>query len=146
MRHTAPTITALAALHLAATAWHGNAHTQLAIALPPAKNAFVLAVIVIGPILAAALIWSRHVRVALWAFFFSMLAAFLFGAYHHYVMVSPDNIHHLPGGDAGAHDSFVASATAIAVLELAGALYGAFCLGRHHTDQVRGVRARVPSM
>lgn len=42
-------ITGLVTIHLAATLWHGSAHT-----------------------------------------------AFLFGAYHHYVLVSPDNIGHLP--------------------------------------------------
>ena len=55
--------------------------------------------------------------------------AFLFGAYHHYVMVSPDNIHHLPTASAEAGYQFTISAGVIALIELASALYGAFCLG-----------------
>jgi hypothetical protein len=57
------------------------------------------------------------------------LGALLFGAYHHFVMISPDNIGHLPHGSAEALSTFVATASALALLELASALYGAFCLG-----------------
>ena len=59
----------------------------------------------------------------------SMLGALLFGAYHHYVMVSPDNIGHLPYGNADAQSTFIASAAALASLELGSALCGAFYLG-----------------
>jgi len=122
-------ITILVAIHLAVAVWHGNAHTELAIALPPAKNAFVIIVILIAPLVAAALMWTRYVLVGLWLFFLSMLGALLFGAYHHYILVSPDNIGHLPHGGADAHSTFITSAGALALLELASALYGAFCLG-----------------
>ena len=122
-------IAILVAIHLAVTVWHGNAHTELAIALPPLKNAFVLAVILIAPLVAAALVWTRYVLLGLWMFFLSMLGALLFGAYHHYILVSPDNIGHLPHGGANAQSTFIATAAALALLELASALYGAFCLG-----------------
>ena len=125
-------VAGLVAIHLAATLWHGGAHTQLAINLPPEKNVFVYLVILIAPLVAAGLVWTRYFSLGLWVFFLSMLGAFLFGAYHHYVLVSPDNIHHLPTGSPDAHAQFIASAAAIALLELASALYGAFCLGSHH--------------
>jgi hypothetical protein len=123
------TIAVLAAIHLAVTLWHGNAHTELAIALPPEKSAFVLVVILIAPLVAASLVWTRHVLVGLWMFFLSMFGALLFGAYHHYILVSPDNIGHLPHGSADTHSTFINSAAVLALLELASALYGAFCLG-----------------
>jgi hypothetical protein len=123
--------TLLVVVHLAATLWHGDAHTRLAIDLPPAKTAFVFVVILIAPIVAASLVWSRYVSIALWVFFLSMLGALLFGAYHHYVMVSPDNIGHLPEAGPQFHSQFISSAAAIALLELASALYGAYCLGSH---------------
>ena len=122
-------ITGLVAIHFAVAAWHGGAHSQLAIALPPEKNAFVYIVILIAPIVAASLSWTRYVLLGIWTFFLSMLGAFLFGAYHHFVLVSPDNIGHLPTGTPEAHSTFIASASVIALLELASALYGAFCLG-----------------
>ena len=125
-------ITGLVIIHLAASLWHGSAHTQLAIALPPDKNAFVYVVILIAPIVAAGLVWTRYISIGLWVFFLSMLGALLFGAYHHYVLVSPDNIAHLPSGSLESHAQFIASAAVIALLELASALVAAFALGSHH--------------
>jgi hypothetical protein len=125
-------IAGLVTIHLAASVWHGSAHTQLAIALPPGKNVFVYVVILIAPIVAACLLWTRYISIGLWLFFLSMLGALLFGAYHHYVLVSPDNIAHLPGGSPESHSRFIASAAVIALLELASALVGACALGSHH--------------
>lgn len=122
-------ITGLVAIHLAASLWHGGAHTQLAITLSPEKNIFVYVVILIAPIVAAGLVWTRYISAGLWVFFLSMLGSLLFGAYHHYVLVSPDNIGHLPDGSPESHARFITSAAVIALLELASALYGAFCLG-----------------
>jgi hypothetical protein len=132
-------ITLLVVVHLVATLWHGDAHGQLAIDLPPAKDVFVYVVILFGPVVAAALVWTRSLAVGIWVFLLSMLGALLFGVYHHYVLVSPDNIGHLPSGDPGSHAQFIASAAAIALLELASALYGAFCLGAHRA------RSRAPA-
>ena len=125
-------ITGLVAVHLAASLWHGTTHARLAIDLPPEKTVFIYAVILIAPIVAAALLWARYSSMGLWVFFLSMIAAFLFGAYHHYVLVSPDNISHLPTGSAESHSRFITSAGIIALLELASALYGAFRLGAHY--------------
>lgn len=122
-------ITVLAGIHLAATLWHGDAHTKLDIGLSPEKTIFVYIVILIAPIAAAGLVWTRYISAGLWVFFLSMLGALLFGAYHHYVLVSPDNIGHLPAGSLESHSQFISSAAVIALLELASALYGAYCLG-----------------
>ena len=122
-------ITGLVAVHLAATLWHGSLHSRLSINLSPSQTLFIIIVILMAPIVAAALVWTRYVSIGLWLFFLSMLAAFLFGAYHHYVMVSPDNINYLPGTSAEADRQFAISAGAIALLELGSTLYGAFCLG-----------------
>lgn len=119
----------LVATHLVVTLWHGNAHTELSIALPPGKNAFVLVVILIAPVVAAVLTWTSRALIGLWMFFLSMVGALLFGAYHHYILVSPDNIGHLPHDSADAHSTFIASAAVLALLELASTLYGGFCLG-----------------
>lgn len=131
-------ITALVAVHLAASLWHGNAHTLLAIDLPTAKTLFVFIVILIAPVFAAILVWTRYIAIGLFVFFLSMLGSFLFGAYHHYVLVSPDNIGHLPAGSPEAHAQFITSAGVIASLELAGALYGSYCLGSNRS-QKRGL-------
>ena len=115
-------------LHAVASAWHGRAHEQLAVALTPAQTAFVYIVILAAPIVGATLMWTRFARAGLWTVFLSMLGAFLFGVYYHYVAVSPDHVAHLPAGPDTAHAAFVRSAATIAVLECAGTLLAAFRL------------------
>lgn len=123
-------VAALAAVHLVVTLWHSGAHTELAIGLPPLKLAYAYAVIVIAPPVAAALLWTRFARAGLWVFTLAMLGSLLFATYHHYILVSPDNIAHLPEGTPEAHARFVSSAGISALLELASALLGAYLLGR----------------
>ena len=131
-------ITGLVAVHLAASLWHGSLHTQLSINLSAWQTIFVLLVIVIAPVVGAALVWTRYSSSGLWLFFLAMLGSFLFGVYHHYVLVSPDNIHFLPGGNPAAHHQFTTSAGALALLEMLSALYGAFCLGSRREVEPQG--------
>jgi len=123
-------VAALAAVHLVVTLWHSGAHSELAIGLPPLKLAYAYAVIVIAPPVAAVLLWTRFSGAGLWIFALAMLGSLLFATYHHYILVSPDNIAHLPEGTAEAHARFVSSAGLSALLELSGALVGAYLLGR----------------
>lgn len=127
-------VSGLVIVHLVASLWHGDAHTRLAIELPPYKNLFLYTVILIAPLVAAALVWTRYAAIGLWVFVLSMVGAVLFGAYHHYVLISPDNVGHLPAGPPELHSQFIASAAVIALLELASALYGAFCLGSRYAE------------
>jgi hypothetical protein len=59
-------ITALVVVHLTATLWHGNAHTVLAIELPPHKTIFVFVVIIFAPIVGACLVWTRFQSAGVW--------------------------------------------------------------------------------
>lgn len=121
-------VTVLVLVHLLATIWHGNAHTSLAINLPVVKTIFVYVVILLAPVLASVLVWTRYSLIGLWVLVISMFGALVFGIYHHYVMVSPDNVRHLPAGSPESHSQFVTSAFVIAALELVSGLYAAFCL------------------
>jgi hypothetical protein len=123
-------LTVLGAVHLVVSVWHGAAHTELAVALSPGQNLFVFGVIVLAPLVAVGLLWTRYVRLALWLFLTVLCASLLFGAYYHYVFVSPDNVHHLPAGSAAAHERFALSAAILALVELASTLCAAFVLGR----------------
>ena len=125
-------VTGLIMFHLAASLWHGNAHTHLGIELSTEQTLFVYIIVIIAPVVAAILVWTHHVSMGLWLFFLSMLGSFLFGAYHHYLLVSPDNISHLPPGTPESHSHFITSAGLIALVELASSLFGAFCLGIYH--------------
>ncbi|HVR28050.1 MAG TPA: hypothetical protein VMS86_00835, partial [Thermoanaerobaculia bacterium] len=123
-------VSALVTLHLAVAIWHGYAHQRLAVALSPWQDAFVLVVILATPPLAVALAWTRWIRTALWALVLAMLGSFAFGAYHHFVLVSPDHVAHLPAASAGLHGQFIATAVLLAALELASAIYGVIALRR----------------
>jgi len=124
-------ITTLVVVHLVLMFWHGGAHAELHIELSPAKNMFIYVVILTAPIVAAGLIWTRYVTMGLSLFVLSMISAFVFSVYHHYVLISPDHVHHLPGADLAAQADFVASAAVLSMLELGSALCGAFLLGAH---------------
>ncbi|MFN2577646.1 MAG: hypothetical protein ABR607_08150 [Pyrinomonadaceae bacterium] len=128
-------IAVLVTVHLAASIWHGSMHSRLNINLSAAQTLFILLIILIAPPVGATLLWTRYFSIGLWVFFLSMLGAFLFGAYYHYVIVSPDNINYLPAGSADSQRQFMLSAGAIALLELGSALYGAFCLGSRAAAQ-----------
>jgi hypothetical protein len=128
-------ITALVIVHLAASLWHGNAHTYLEIELSMKQNIFLYLVIIIAPIIAAILVWTHKVSMGIWVFFLSMLGSFLFGVYYPYLFVSPDNISHLPPGTQQSHSHFIASAGLIALIELVSVLYGAFSLGRNRGQE-----------
>jgi len=122
-------VSALVIVHLIATLWHGDAHRKLSVELDVSKTIFVYAVILIAPVVAVLFVWTRRMSAGLWILTLSMLGAFLFGAYHHYLLVSPDNIRHLPTGSDEAHSQFVLSAAVIAALELIAAVTGTICLG-----------------
>jgi hypothetical protein len=131
-------ITAAVIVHLVASLWHGSAHNHLGIELSTQQTLFIYLVIIIAPVIAGILVWTRYVSIGLWVFFLAMLGSFLFGVYHHYVLVSPDNISHLPAGTPQSHSRFVTSAAVIALIELAATLYGAFCLGRNYGQTQTG--------
>ena len=61
-------ISGLVGVHLAAAVWHGEAHADLAIDLPPPKDAFIYLVIVSAPLVAVVLAWTRYESLALWVF------------------------------------------------------------------------------
>src|SRR5262245_7670121 len=125
-------LTVLGAVHLIVAVWHGSAHTELNVTLSPAQNLFVYAVVVLAPLVAMGLLWTRYFGLALWLFLTAMFASLLFGIYYHYVFISPDNIHHLPPGSAAAHERFVLSAAILALIELTSALWAAFVLRSYH--------------
>jgi hypothetical protein len=99
----------------------------------------VYVVILLAPFVAVGLVWTRFATLALWLFLVAMSASLLFGVYHHFVLVSPDNIHHLPDGSAEAHTRFAISALVLAAVELGSALSAAFFLWWHHARSSRPV-------
>ena len=53
-------ITAAVIVHLVASLWHGSAHTHLGIELSTQQTLFIYLVIIIAPVIAGILVWTRY--------------------------------------------------------------------------------------
>lgn len=93
-------VTLVVLAHLIVVLFHGQAHTRLAIALASWQQMYVMIVILLAPLVALALSWTRYARAGVWLLFGSMLGALIFGAVYHYIIISEDHVAHLPPGDA----------------------------------------------
>jgi len=114
--------TAVVIAHFTVVMFHGSAHTQLKVGLAPWQTAFVLIVIVIAPLLAGILIWTRLSRIGFMLLAAAMGGALLFGVYFHYLVISPDHVSHLPAGDA--QGTFRLTAILLAITEAIGLTIG----------------------
>ena len=128
-------LTVLAAIHLTVALWHGGAHAELAVGLSRLQTLFVFGVIVFAPFVATLLLWTPLERSALSLYAWVMVASLLFGVYHHFIAVSPDNINYLPPGSDVARQRFTISAASVAVVELIATLYSVFALSRRPAIQ-----------
>src|SRR6185436_312295 len=86
--------------HLVVSIVHGRAHESLAVGLSSWQNIYVLTVIVIAPLVAMLLIWTRLARPGLVLLVISMAGSLIFGVAYHYVVISPDHVSHIPPGDS----------------------------------------------
>ena len=120
------TITVLA--HLIVTLVHGQAHTSLGVGLSNWQNVYVLTVIVVAPLVALALSFTRYARTGLWLLLASMLGSLIFGACYHYVIISPDHVDHLPAGEA--RGLFRITAMLLLITETFGMVVAAMALRR----------------
>jgi len=109
-------------IHAVIAAFHGAAHNELGIQMSAAENMFINIVIVAAPVVAAITLWTRFVRAGAILLAVSMAGSLLFGAYHHYVAISPDHVAHLPVGDM--QGVFRVTAVLLVVSEAAGVVVG----------------------
>ena len=101
------------------------------------QNMYVIIVILIAPLIAMLLIWTRLARLGLILLVASMAGALIFGAYFHYVEISPDHVSHLPPGDA--QGLFRTTALLLVLTELAGLVVGLWGLQRHAASTKQSV-------
>lgn len=113
-------------VQLAVVLLHGRAHEALRVGLNAWQNVFVLVVIVIAPLIAMLLVWTRIARLGLWVLVVSMAGSLIFGAIYHYVNISPDHVSHLPAGDA--QGTFRTTALLLILTELLGIVVGLWAL------------------
>ena len=123
-------LTSFVLIHLIGSLWHGDAHISLEIYLPGIKTAFILVVILISPIIGGILIWTRQALLGSWIVGLSMVGSVVFSVYHHFVLISPDNVEYLPVGNVGTHEQFANSAEFIALVALFTALLAFYFVGK----------------
>jgi len=108
--------------HLVVNILHGRAHEDLGVGLNTFQNIYVFGVILIAPLIAMLLLWTRYARTGLLLLVISMAGSLIFGVVYHYVVVSPDHVSHLPPGDA--QGMFRMTAVLLMLTELFGVIVG----------------------
>lgn len=119
-------LASIVVVHGAISLWHGAAHLHVPVPLTPSQQAFVGVVIVLLPLVGAALLWSRWRRPAALLVTLTMLGSLLFGFLNHFVLDSVDNVVSVP--EHAWRHPFVVSAALIAVSETVGTMMGAVTL------------------
>ena len=119
-------------VHLVVSMVHGRAHEQLAVGLSNWQNIYVLTVIVVAPLIAMLLIWTRLARFGLVLLVISMAGSLIFGVAYHYIVISPDHVSHLPPGDA--QGLFRTTALLLVLTELFGVAVGLWGLRKSNAS------------
>ena len=119
-------LTVLVVAHLLINIVHGTAHQKLHVTLTPAGMLFVIVVILLGPLLALALLWTSQKRLGLLLLTVSMAASAVFGLYHHFLVRSADHVSAQPPGPAGT--AFVVTAYLLFLTESLGTILSLYFL------------------
>jgi hypothetical protein len=85
-------VTTLVIIHAIAATLHGFAHMEIPVALSALQILFVGSVIMLAPISATILLWTRFGQAGSWLLLGSMAGALLFGLYNHFIAISPDHV------------------------------------------------------
>jgi hypothetical protein len=124
------------AMHLLINVVHGVAHRELHVGLSPSGSIFVIAVVLILPLVAMALVWTTKKRIGLILLSLSMFGSLLFGFYHHFLVASPDHVRLQPASAWGI--AFVLTAYGLLITEAIGAY-----VGIHFLWIARGTSSKV---
>ncbi len=108
--------------HLVIAAWHGVDHVNIPVPLSMIQNIFVGIIIILLPLVGAALLWTKYSRRAAWLITITMLASFLFGLINHFIFNSPDYVLEIPS-HLHRH-SFILTAALLVASEALGTVVG----------------------
>ena len=122
MSRAASYATAIVVAHLLVNIAHGLAHRELRVGLDPPASIFVTVVVLVGPLLALALVWTTKKRIGLILLSLSMFGSLLFGLYHHLLVVSADHVRSQPASAWGI--TFVVTAYLLLITEAIGTYVG----------------------
>lgn len=129
MRRAAGYGTSLVLLHLLVNVVHGAANLKLHIELGAVGMLFVMAVIIVCPLLATVLLWTSRQRFGLILLALSMVSSLVFGLYNHFVAMGPDHVGQQASGPWGV--TFALTACLLSLTEAAGTYIGVHFLWEH---------------
>lgn len=112
---------ALILIHLIVSTLHGWAHQGAMVTLTTFGNVYVGVVITLMPVVAAVLLFIRKKKVGALLLGLSMLGSFIFGFWYHFLSQTNDHVTQVHGP---WHSTFLWTAIALAVIELAGTVVG----------------------
>jgi len=111
----------LVLIHLIISILHGRAHDGAMVTLNTFGYVYVIDVITLAPLAAAALLFTRKQRTGALLLTLSMLGSLIFGFWYHFLSSTNDNVTQVHGA---WHSTFLWTAIALAVIELSGTLVG----------------------
>lgn len=114
-------------LHIVASTVHGLAHQGAMVMLTMFGNLYVIVVITVAPLVAAALLFFRWTQAGAFLLALSMLGSFVFGVWYHFFSATNDNVVQVNGP---WRFTFLWTAIALAIIELAGVIFGVFAFRR----------------
>lgn len=112
---------ALILIHLVVSILHGWAHQGAMVTLSTFGNIYVGVVITLMPVVAAVFLFIRKKKPGALLLTLSMLGSFIFGFWYHFLSQTNDNVTQVHGP---WHSTFLWTAIALAVIELAGTIVG----------------------
>lgn len=112
---------ALILVHLVVSTIHGSAHQAAMVMLTTFGYVYVIVVITLAPLVAAALLFTRRRKIGALVLALSMLGSFVFGFWYHFLSSTGDNVSQVQGP---WHSTFLWTAVALAIIEIAGTLIG----------------------
>ncbi|MBE7382628.1 MAG: hypothetical protein F6J95_014595 [Leptolyngbya sp. SIO1E4] len=118
-------------IHASMVALHGLSHGVLPVSLSLFQGLFVGIVIVLAPLFAAILLWTRFSRMGAAILLGSMMGALAFGLYNHFIFIGPDHVSQVPSTGWGI--LFQTTAVLLAVTEGLGVGVGIW--GLRNTSQ-----------
>ena len=117
----------IVSLDLVVNAIHALAHIGANIWLSFLGNVFIVGVILVAPLVSLFLLHTARLEwLGALLLFLSMLAAFLFGVWNHFLLPGSDNIGHVPPGVW--QQPFQVTAVLLTFLQAAGTAIGLWCL------------------
>ena len=111
----------LVLIHFAVSTLHGSAHQAAQVNLTTFGYVYVVVVITLAPLVAAILLFTRKQKFGGLLLAVSMFGSFIFGVWYHFLSSTNDYVSQVHGP---WHSTFLWTAAALAVIELAGTLIG----------------------